>query len=272
MSIKANKPNPDPVVNKEEKKKKKREARKEHKAALKEEKAMRSKPGLVRAFKKHKKAFIAGIAILVIADIFGIAYLLSPGTFNSDSYEMLSYKKCIALADSSNYTYSKKSDKDEAAEALFSKLVNDTDYIKTPKMQYKAEKERLEKQYQDMAKSYGMSYDEMKKAMGATEKDWNKQIASAAKQTVKIKLVAHNYAKANNVKLTRDGYNKYCQEILKETGLSEKEFEKQTGTSFKEYCKANDMYSAYVEEEVGKDLYKKASPKKVIKSEKSEKE
>ena len=251
-------PKSSPDENKEQRKIRRKKIREEKKLQNKQESELREKPVLYRLFKQHTKMFIAACILLLVVDVLGIAYLLSPAMFRGDSYKFIGYNCYVTLPNTENYKYSKNQKKSSAEEALLSRLVNETTVKKYPKKQVLHEKTVLKSQYEDLASQYGMEYDDLITAVGYSTKTWNKQLTAAAKQNVKTKLVAYAYAREHNVDVSNAEYKTYIQKKLKSYDMTEETFKEQVGKDYDDYCDENDFYSEYVKELVEKQLYKKA--------------
>ena len=102
------------------------------------------------------------------------------------------------------------------------------------------------KEYEDFLKQY----------MKMDEKSFNKQVDAYAKNSVKQQLVMRQLAKELDVAVTDEEYNEYLQELLKQNGMTEDSFEKQSGTSLKVYAQQNNMYEGLLYEKIMKQVMK----------------
>lgn len=116
-------------------------------------------------------------------------------------------------------------------EELWQKVLDKTKINKYPKGMVKDEIEIVKAQYARMAEQYGTSPEQM----GITED----QYKEFAKESLKEKLALHALAKDAGIKVTRKDKQAFYDEILENSEMTEKEFEKATEMSVKEWVKAN---------------------------------
>ena len=144
---------------------------------------------------------------------------------------------------------------------LLSKVSGDSKLKKTPKLQLKAAKKDVEQNYEQMASQYGMDVDSLIKAYGMDEKSYQAMVKNSAKESVKLHLVAHAIAKEEGIRLSSSDYDQRLKEFKESTGLSEKQFKKQAGSSYEDYAKENNFEEYFFQEKVGQFLVDKATAK-----------
>ena len=119
----------------------------------------------------------------------------------------------------------------------------------------------MEQSYEQMASQYGMDVDSLIKAYGMDEKSYQAMVTNSAKESVKLHLVAHAIAKEEGISLSSSDYDQRLKEFKESTGLSEKQFKKQAGSSYEDYAKANNFEEYFFQEKVGQFLVDKATAK-----------
>ena len=93
-----------------------------------------------------------------------------------------------------------------------------------------------------MAKSYSMDWsDFLKQYMNMSESQFKKEAKSYAKTVVKQKLIMHEIAKKEGLKVTKKEYNDYLQKLLKDSGFTEETFKQQYSESIEDYADENDF-------------------------------
>ena len=154
-----------------------------------------------------------------------------------------------------------KDKKNSVGSELLSKVSGDSKLKKTPKLQLKAAKKDVEQNYEQMASQYGMDVDSLIKAYGMDEKSYQAMVKNSAKESVKLHLVAHAIAKEEGIRLSSSDYDQRLKEFKESTGLSEKQFKKQAGSSYEDYAKENNFEEYFFQEKVGQFLVDKATAK-----------
>ena len=154
-----------------------------------------------------------------------------------------------------------KDKKNSVGSELLSKVSGNSKLKKTPKLQLKAAKKDVEQNYEQMASQYGMDVDSLIKAYGMDEKSYQAMVKNSAKESVKLHLVAHAIAKEEGIRLSSSDYDQRLKEFKESTGLSEKQFKKQAGSSYEDYAKENNFEEYFFQEKVGQFLVDKATAK-----------
>ncbi len=189
-------------------------------------------------------------------------------TINSKSvttvpkYDVAFIKANSKYTNKKDYETSVKKDllknKEQTAESnvkqkLWGQVINKAKVKKYPQKQLNYEVMTARKQYEDMAKKYyNMSLDDYIKQTGMTKKQFEKQLKSYSKSTVKQKLVMNAIAKKENIKVTDKEYKKYLKDMLKNAGMTESQFKSQYNMTIEEYgnnnnVKANLLYDKVLE-------------------------
>ena len=145
---------------------------------------------------------------------------------NSEYKDKKSYEKSVKkeLEDQARETA-----EEELEETLWTKVLDKTKIKKYPKGLVKDEQEIVKVQYQRMADQYGSSLEQM----GITDD----QLKEFAKQSAKEKLALHAIAKEAGIKVTKSDKKDFYNEILENSEMTEKEFEKAAGMTVEEYVK-----------------------------------
>lgn len=214
------------------------------------------------------------IAIACIALIVVIAILLTSnwGAFSGKSYKFSHYDKYVKLADYKKMKYqtNNKIDKNLRRQSVINQVVETSEMKKYPTKQVKAEESRSKQHYKNLAKRYKKSYDEVIAMTGVSKKQFNQVTHQYAKSTVKEKLVVNAIAKDEGIKLSRSEYNEYKDKNFKTFKMSEKQFKKTYGKSYKDYAEDNDFKSYALEQKVA-DRLLDISAKNVAKANKTTK-
>lgn len=126
--------------------------------------------------------------------------------------------------------------------ALWNQVVASSKMKKYPKKQLQYEQDQLIDRYKKMATSYSMEWDDfLKQYMNTTEKKFNKQARSYAKNVVKQKLVLHLVAEQEGISVSNKEYKQYLKDLLKNAGFTEDTFKQQYSESIEKYAKENDF-------------------------------
>lgn len=279
------------------KKQKKRDAYQKEKAQRKEE---RYQSESKKFRKRHRKGAVVTGIVLAVVLLGGLFYWMNTGLFKEDSYKFFSYDKYVKVASTDKLTYKKSqmkvSDKDvekqiqaklknagekklteafikkntdnecktkaeyekhvreqlekdkknSVGSELLSEVSGDSKLKKTPKLQLKAAKKDVD----SLIKAYGMD-----------EKSYQAMVKNSAKESVKLHLVAHAIAKEEGIRLSSSDYDQRLKEFKESTGLNEKQFKKQAGSSYEDYAKENNFEEYFFQEKVGQFLVDKATAK-----------
>ena len=134
---------------------------------------------------------------------------------NSESSKTVDeYKKEVRGELEKNYEDDQMSSlKSEALQALY----DQTDVKKYPEDQLEETKTKIAAYYKNAASSYNMEFaDFLSSYMGMTEDEFNEQVDTAAKNSVKQKLAVELLAKKKNLEPTDEEYQKKYKEYAKQ--------------------------------------------------------
>ena len=155
---------------------------------------------------------------------------------------------------------------DTAKQTLWSEAVENAEVKKYPKGAVTQEQEALIEQYKLMAQNYNMEWaDFLKTYMQTTEKDFQKQAKTYGKSVAKQKLVLYAISDKENLKISNGDYKKRLKEMLKNAGMTEKQFKEQYNQTLEEYAEQNDFKANFLSEKVNDFIYKNAKAKKAEK-------
>lgn len=91
-------------------------------------------------------------------------------------------------------------------------------------------------EYQNYADQYGMEYGEfIEQQTGMTEDEFNAQIEEYAKSVVLQEMVLYYLVEKENITISKDEYEGFISDQLKNMGMDEKAFETAYGQSFEDY-------------------------------------
>ena len=139
----------------------------------------------------------------------------------------------------------------EIREALWKKVVDSSEIIVLPEKQLAYEKDVVTRQYQKMAKSYGLPWaDFLNTYMQSSEDDFAEQAAQYAETVVKQKLVMHSIAKTEGLSVSKAEYKEYLDQLLKDAGMDEKAFIEQYNETIEQYAEENDFKTSLLLEKV----------------------
>ena len=157
----------------------------------------------------------------------------------------------------------KETAENTAKQSLWSEAVENAEVKKYPKGAVKQEKESIIEQYKLMAENYNVEWaDFLEQFMNTTEKDFDKQAKDYGKSVAKQKLVMYAIADKENLNLSNKEYKDRLKELLKNAGMTEKQFKEQYNKSIEEYAEENDFKSQFLLEKIYDFLYKNATPEK----------
>ena len=158
---------------------------------------------------------------------------------------------------------------DTAKQTLWSEAVENAEVKKYPKGAVKKEQDSIIEQYKLMAQNYNMEWaDFLKTYMQTTEKEFQKQAKTYGKSVAKQKLVLYAIADKENIKISNGDYKKRLKEMLKNAGMTEKQFKEQYNQTLEEYAEQNDFKANFLSEKVNDFIYKNAKAKKAEKAKK----
>ncbi len=103
--------------------------------------------------------------------------------------------------------------------AVWEKVMDNTEVKKYPKKEMNATKENWIKQYQTAAEYYQMEYETfIEEQMGMTVEDFEKQIDTAVKETLKEQMAVEAIADKEKIKLDDKTYKKELKNIVSDYG------------------------------------------------------
>ena len=103
--------------------------------------------------------------------------------------------------------------------AVWEKVMENTEVKKYPEKELKETKENWIKQYQTAAEYYQMEYETfVEEQMGMTVEDFEKQIETAVKDTIKEKMAVEAIADKEKIKLDDKTYKKELKNIVSDYG------------------------------------------------------
>ena len=103
--------------------------------------------------------------------------------------------------------------------AVWEKVMDNTEVKKYPKKEMNATKENWIKQYQTAAEYYQMEYETfIEEQMGMTVEDFEKQIDTAVKKTLKEQMAVEAIADKEKIKLDDKTYKKELKNIVSDYG------------------------------------------------------
>ncbi len=166
--------------------------------------------------------------------------------YNLDFVKKYTDYKTLAAYEKSVKADLTKSKKEEAESnvknTLWNQIVADSKVKSYPQKQLTYEQEQMTSRYKKMAKSYSMDWsDFLKQYMNMSESQFKKEAKSYAKTVVKQKLIMHEIAKKEGLKVTKKEYNDYLQKLLKDSGFTEETFKQQYSESIEDYADENDF-------------------------------
>ncbi len=120
---------------------------------------------------------------------------------------------------------------------------------KYPEKEVERVMEETKDMYVNYAKNYNMELkDFVKKQMGTSMKEFNKQLKSYAKTKVKEEEVIYSIAEKEKINVSKDEYESYITKTLKQYGYTPESFKETNGKSFEQaQGKANIWKAVYLE-------------------------
>lgn len=155
-------------------------------------------------------------------------------------------KKLLEKDAADSYEYSVET-------AVWEKIMSNTEVKKYPKKEVSTTKENWIKQYKTAAEYYGIEYETLiEEQMGMEVEEFEKQIETAVKDTIKEKMIVEAIADKEKIKLDDETYKKELKNIAKEYGYEDT-------AALKEAVEEKDL-----KEEALKNLVKEELTKKSI--------
>lgn len=154
---------------------------------------------------------------------------------NSKATTMEAYKKSVK-----DDVYKKKYEDAQYAQknALWDKVTASSKILKYPDVEIKKAEKDTKKQYEDMAAKYKLEYaDFIKQYMQMSEEEFNKQIEQYAQSMVGQEMIMYAVAREENIEVSDKEYDEYLENMLKESGFTDKTFEESFGKPIEEYAK-----------------------------------
>ncbi len=170
---------------------------------------------------------------------------------NTDYSTMAEYENSVRkeLEDS------KRSDA-ESNERLevFNQIIEGSEVISFPEAEYQARYDKLVDSYKSYAEAAGTEWDAyLQDQMGMTEEEFETTAKQNAEQTVEAELILNQIARLEKIDLSDEDYESYLQDLLEQSGYTEKSFEEEKNQTVQEYAADNNLYGNY--------LYKKVMDK-----------
>ena len=151
---------------------------------------------------------------------------------------------------------------DTAKQTLWSEAVENAKVKKYPEDSIKTEQEAIIEQYKVMAQNYNMEWEDfLKTYMQTTDKEFKKQAKTYAESVAKQKLVLYAIADKEDLKISDKDYKARLKELLKNAGMTEKQFKEQYNMTLEEYAEKNDFKANFLSEKVNDFIYKNAKAK-----------
>ena len=124
-------------------------------------------------------------------------------------------KKLLEKDSAASYEYSVET-------AVWEKIMSNTEVKKYPEKEVSETKENWIKQYQTAAEYYGMEYETfVEEQMGMAVEDFEKQIETAVKDTIKEKMAVKAIADKEKIKLDDKTYKKELKNIASDYGYED---------------------------------------------------
>lgn len=128
----------------------------------------------------------------------------------------------------------------EVKNGLWEKIVAASTVKDYPEKELKMKTKDLNTQYLDMAKSYNMEWEDFLKQSGMTQEDWDAQVDEYAKTVVGQEMIMYAIADKEGIELSDNEYDKYLEDMLKQSGYDEETFKTAYGQSLEEYAESKD--------------------------------
>jgi trigger factor len=170
---------------------------------------------------------------------------------NTDYSTMAEYENSVRkeLEDS------KRSDA-ESNERLevFNQIIEGSEVISFPEAEYQARYDKLVDSYKSYAEAAGTEWDAyLQDQMGMTVEEFENTAKQNAEQTVEAELILNQIARLEKIDLSDEDYKSYLNDMLEQSGYTEKSFQEEKDQTVEEYAADNNLYANY--------LYKKVMDK-----------
>lgn len=156
-------------------------------------------------------------------------------TKNSDSKTIDEYRasvgKTLEQAQYDEKLYDIKFD-------LYSKIIEETEVLKYPEKEVKAQIKEVTQTYKDKAKAADKKWATyLEEDLKLTEAEFEKEAKAYAEELVKQEMIIYAIAEKEGLSVTEEEYDTYLQSMLTSSGFAdEKAFESYTGMTLKEYA------------------------------------
>jgi len=166
----------------------------------------------------------------------------------------------------------KETAENTAKQSLWSQAVENAEVKKYPKGAVAQEKESIIEQYKLMAENYNVEWaDFLEQFMQTNEEDFDKQAKDYGKSVAKQKLVMYAIADKEKLALSNKEYKDRLKELLKNAGMTEKQFKEQYNQTIEEYAEENDFKSQFLLEKIYDFLYENGTPEEAKEETKDDK-
>ena len=166
----------------------------------------------------------------------------------------------------------KETAENTAKQSLWSQAVENAEVKKYPKGAVAQEKESIIEQYKLMAENYNVEWaDFLEQFMQTNEEDFDKQAKDYGKSVAKQKLVMYAIADKEKLSLSNKEYKDRLKELLKNAGMTEKQFKEQYNQTIEEYAEENDFKSQFLLEKIYDFLYENGTPEEAKEETKDDK-
>ena len=170
---------------------------------------------------------------------------------NTDYSTMAEYEKSVRK----ELEESRMSDAESSERRdVFNQIIEGSEVISFPEAEYQARYNKLVDSYKSYAEAAGTDWDTyLKDQMGMTEEQFETTAKQNAEQTVEAELILNQIARLEKIDLSDEDYESYLQDLLEQSGYTEKSFEEEKAQTVQEYAAENNIYANY--------LYKKVMDK-----------
>lgn len=121
---------------------------------------------------------------------------------------------------------------------LYSKLVTDTEVLKYPEKEVKAQIKEVDSTYRQQAEQSGAEWEDYRdNKLGVDQKEYEEQIELYARELVKQEMIIYAVAEKEGLSVAQEEYDEYLDSMLKSSGFKDEDaFKDYTGMSLKKYA------------------------------------
>lgn len=139
----------------------------------------------------------------------------------------------------------------DAGEQIWERVLENTEVIKYPEKEVRKTQTTLIENFKVLCEQYGMTFeDALSSVLETDEADFLAEMKRSAEAAVKKEMVLYYIARENGLEMTGEEQRDYLHEVLKENGMTAKEFKEKYAESIEDYAEENGIFTSLLYERV----------------------